>query len=945
MTSSRVVALADDDMPPEGGTFDGSWYLQAHADVRASGLDPWEHYLQHGRGEGRLGAPLQALDLDLLLWRGHAALALPALEALLQHGPWGERAAAGWVLARWYLDHQAQDPGALQAAHAAIMVFHAAPAMAQVPGHPGPWLLGVQLCVARGDLAAAQAILLAGLRRFGPLPDFQLADFLCRKARGADLCALNDLLAGLYQPHRLLPVELVDLAGPRFDRLSVDAGPQRRAAPAGPVVSVIVPMFNAAAVLGTTLRALQAQSWSALEILLVDDGSQDDSLALAHRLAAQDPRIRVLEGGQQHRGGGAVARNAGLAAATGRFVTVLEAGDWAHRQRIEMQLRPLVREPGLQATLSDGVRADGDLNLTHWRLEESWICRNPASLMFRSALRDSLGFWDRVQADVDAEYCARIAAAYGAQAVRPVLPGTPLSFGRVMGAAEAGAEGALAPRNLLSGPRKAYLAAARAWHARATQPADLHLPQEPALRPFRVPPALSLGDPEPPPGPVEVLAGSALFDACWYEMSNPDVLRAGLDPVRHYLESGARENRDPGPGFSSGGYRRAMGLGPAENPLLHYEARGRLWDAAPLPGLRGALADRLTGGVVPHLVFAHSSGKTLFGAERSLLDVLARMAGRGEAAVVVLPALQNPDYLERLLAVSAGVEFAPQLWRHDLRVPHPQTVAHLRGLIRRHGVRQIHVNTIVLDAPLAAARAEGVQSVVHVRELPAEDPALCRTLGTDATRLRAHLLDEADRFIVTSQLVADWLACPDRTEIRPNSVDPALFDLPFAPGPALRVAIVSSNIAKKGLADFLAVARIVHAERPGIRFLIFGPPTADLHQMQPFAPNVEFRGYAETPLAAMAEADVVMSLSKFAESFGRTVMEAMAAGRPVVCYDRGAPPSLLSNGQNGFVVPADDIATAAVAVMALDVARGRLAGFSQAARESARALQAQALKL
>ncbi|UWR28354.1 glycosyltransferase (plasmid) [Sulfitobacter sp. S223] len=41
------------------------------------------------------------------------------------------------------------------------------------------------------------------------------------------------------------------------------------------------------------------------------------------------------------------------------------------------------------------------------------------------------------------------------------------------------------------------------------------------------------------------------------------------------------------------------------------------------------------------------------------------------------------------------------------------------------------------------------------------------------------------------------------------------------------------------------------------------------------------------------QADIVLSLSHVAESFGRTVLEAMAAGRPVICYDRGTPPELV----------------------------------------------------
>ena len=93
----------------------------------------------------------------------------------------------------------------------------------------------------------------------------------------------------------------------------------------------------------------------------------------------------------------------------------------------------------------------------------------------------------------------------------------------------------------------------------------------------------------------------------------------------------------------------------------------------------------------------------------------------------------------------------------------------------------------------------------------------------------------------------------------------------------------------------------------------------------------------------MAQVDVIASLSHFAESFGRTVVEAMAAGRPVVCYDRGAPPSLVIDGETGIVAPADCVASVADVVLALDVARRQLHRMSRTARQRARAIQEQAL--
>jgi len=74
-----------------------------------------------------------------------------------------------------------------------------------------------------------------------------------------------------------------------------------------------------------------------------------------------------------------------------------------------------------------------------------------------------------------------------------------------------------------------------------------------------------------------LIRSSGLFDGEWYLEKNPDVAQAGLEPVRHYLEHGGFEGRDPGPGFSSGWYLdtyedvRNSGI----NPLVHYLKFGR----------------------------------------------------------------------------------------------------------------------------------------------------------------------------------------------------------------------------------------------------------------------------------------------------------------------------------------------------------------------------------
>lgn len=90
-------------------------------------------------------------------------------------------------------------------------------------------------------------------------------------------------------------------------------------------ISIIVPVYNAAKTLPRCVQSLTGQTYRNLEILLVNDGSKDDSLAVCRNLAEQDDRIRVID---KANGGVSSARNAGLDAAVGKFVMFCDSDDW-----------------------------------------------------------------------------------------------------------------------------------------------------------------------------------------------------------------------------------------------------------------------------------------------------------------------------------------------------------------------------------------------------------------------------------------------------------------------------------------------------------------------------------------------------------------------------------------------------------------------------------------
>ena len=107
-------------------------------------------------------------------------------------------------------------------------------------------------------------------------------------------------------------------------------------------VSVITPVWNAAATLAAAVASVRAQSLPDWEMLIVDDGSTDGCRALAERLAAEEPRIRLL--GWAANRGAAAARNAGIRAARGRFIAFLDADDLWRPEKLAVQIGYMERD-------------------------------------------------------------------------------------------------------------------------------------------------------------------------------------------------------------------------------------------------------------------------------------------------------------------------------------------------------------------------------------------------------------------------------------------------------------------------------------------------------------------------------------------------------------------------------------------------------------------------
>ena len=102
-----------------------------------------------------------------------------------------------------------------------------------------------------------------------------------------------------------------------------------------PLISVVMPVYNTEAYVGAALESLLAQTYSPLEILVVDDGSTDRSPAIIAEYERRDSRIRSLSSA---RFGKSAALNAGISAATGEYIALLDSDDLALPERFAVQL-------------------------------------------------------------------------------------------------------------------------------------------------------------------------------------------------------------------------------------------------------------------------------------------------------------------------------------------------------------------------------------------------------------------------------------------------------------------------------------------------------------------------------------------------------------------------------------------------------------------------------
>lgn len=340
------------------------------------------------------------------------------------------------------------------------------------------------------------------------------------------------------------------------------------------------------------------------------------------------------------------------------------------------------------------------------------------------------------------------------------------------------------------------------------------------------------------------------------------------------------------------------------------ESLGLSEDVDVLPGHR-----KINSACHTVLCVAHMVGERQFGGEKSFLDALEAIGNVPLNVVVAVPSDRNDDYIEELRSRCSYIAKFHYPWWKESNAESETVIANFEGVMNGFCIDFLYVNTIMLREAITAARNLGIHSAIHVRELPEFDEAICDIIGLSSKEIVDKVVARADSLIFNSiETERQFGGSRNGSLVIENTVSLDRFPSAAKPRRPLRVGMISSNLEKKGVADFFKLARISYERENSFRFVLVGPKTdvvkrefEAIKAIQKDNCNVELAGYIFDSVEAVSKCDVVLNLSNFQESFGRTLIEAMAAGKLAIAYRWGALPVVVDNGRTGFLVPFRDV--------------------------------------
>jgi len=344
---------------------------------------------------------------------------------------------------------------------------------------------------------------------------------------------------------------------------------------------------------------------------------------------------------------------------------------------------------------------------------------------------------------------------------------------------------------------------------------------------------------------------------------------------------------------------------------------------------------------LPKKILFLSHDADLQGAERCLLDLVTRLDRRRFETLVLLPwkgplveILEHAHIPYVVRRISRWVPSKRNASMHYFVAYVKELRARLwslLNLIERENVQLLYTNTSTLLEGALAARRAGIPHLWHIHEHLRDNPDL--KLPLPATWIDRITLALSDRILTPSKVLAES-RFPNSAKVRivPNGIDLNAFNQ--GDGASIRqefaildqapiITFIGAVSRTKDPLTFAQAAALIQRQFPGAHFFLAGAHAdPDLTaEIKRFACEAGIRhwhmpGFRKDVADILAAATVHVSTSQ-RESFGRTLIEAMAAGKPVVATHCGGPEEVVADGETGFVVPPRDPEATAAAVLEL----------------------------
>lgn len=194
-----------------------------------------------------------------------------------------------------------------------------------------------------------------------------------------------------------------------------------------PLVSFVIPAYNTSAYIVQAVESCLAQTYTEIEVIVVDDGSTDNTVALLHEHYDDDGRVRVIE---QPNAGPSVARNTGIDAARGEFVHFIDADEFILPTKVKKSCALFQQHPEIGVVYGHGIAVEPD-GVTVITMEQpplpsgdvlcEWLVGTMAGgthgvvssvMVRREALRAVGGFNPTIKGTEDWDLWLRLAARY-----------------------------------------------------------------------------------------------------------------------------------------------------------------------------------------------------------------------------------------------------------------------------------------------------------------------------------------------------------------------------------------------------------------------------------------------------------------------------------------------------------------------------------------------------